>query len=41
MITDLDINRSAKVIMKQYGKAAPVHASMRADAMLNAGDLDG
>jgi len=40
MITDLDINRSAKVIMKQYGKAAPVHASMRADAMLDKGNLD-
>ncbi len=26
--------------MKQYGKAAPVHASMRADAMLDKGDLD-
>ncbi len=40
MITDLDINRSAKVIMKQYGKAAPVYASMRADAMLDKGNLD-
>jgi hypothetical protein len=40
MISDLDIFQSAKVIMKQYGKAAPGHAAMRADAVLNKGDLD-
>ncbi len=27
--------------MKQYGQDAPIHAAMRADAMLEAGDLDG
>ena len=27
--------------MKQYGKDAPIHATMRADATLKAGDLDG
>ncbi len=27
--------------MKQYSQDAPIHAAMRADAMLEAGDLDG
>ncbi len=26
---------------KQHGEDAPIHAAMRADAMLEAGDLDG
>ena len=41
MIADLDIFRSAKVIIKRYGEDAPIHAAMRADAMLEAGGLDG
>ena len=41
MIPDLDIYRSANVIMKQYGEDAPNHAAMRADAMLEADDLGG
>ncbi len=41
MIPDLDIYRGANVIIKQYGEDAPIHATMRADAMLEAGDLDG
>ena len=41
MIPDLDIYRSANVIIKQYGKDAPIHAAIRADAMLEAGDLGG
>ena len=41
MIPDLDIYRAASVIIKQYGEDARVHATMRADAMLEAGDLDG
>ena len=41
MIPDLDIYRSAQVLMKQHGPDAPIHAAMRADAMLEAGDLDG
>ncbi len=39
MTPDLDIYQSAKIIIKQYGKAAPGHAAMRADAMLDKGDL--
>ncbi len=41
MIPDLDIYRSANVLVKQHGEDAPGHAAMRADAMLEAGDLDG
>ncbi len=41
MIPDLDIWRSANVLVKQQGEDAPIHAAMRADAMLEAGDLDG
>ncbi len=36
-----DIYRAASVIIKQYGEDAPIHAAMRADATLKAGDLDG
>ena len=41
MIPDLDIYRAAAVIVKHHGEDAPTHAAMRADAMLEAGDLDG
>ncbi len=37
MLTDLDIYRSAQVLVKQHGQDAPIHAAMRADAMLEAG----
>ena len=43
---DLDISRSANLLVRQHGEDAPNHAAMRADAMradatLEAGDLDG
>ncbi len=41
MIPDLDIYRAANALMKRHGRAAPIHAAMRADAMLDKGDLDG
>ena len=41
MIPDLDIYRTANVLMKQHGQDAPIAAAMRADAMLEQGDLDG
>jgi hypothetical protein len=41
MIPDLDIYRSANLLVKQHGEDAPIEAAMRADAMLEAGDLDG
>ncbi len=41
MTSDLDIYRSANVLVKRYGQDAPIHAAMRADAMLEKGDLGG
>jgi hypothetical protein len=41
MLPDLDIYRSAQVLVKRHGPDAPIEAAMRADAMLEAGDLDG
>ena len=41
MIPDLDIWRSANLLVKRHGQDAPIEAAMRADAMLEAGDLDG
>ncbi len=41
MTSDLDIYRSAQALIKQHGADAPVHAAMRADELLEAGDLDG
>ncbi len=41
MTSDLDIYRSANLFVEQHGAEAPIHATMRADAMLDKGDLDG
>ncbi len=41
MTPDLDIFRSAQVLVKHRGEDAPVHAAVRAAAMLEKGDLDG
>jgi hypothetical protein len=41
MTPDIDIHRAANVVIKQYGEKARLHATMRADALLKAGDLDG
>ena len=41
MILDLDIYRTAQLLVKILDQDAPIHAAMRADAMLEAGDLDG
>ncbi len=41
MIPDLDIYRSANLLVKRHGQDAPIHAAMWADAMLEKGDLDG
>ena len=40
MTSDLDIYRSAKTLINQHGKDAPMEAAMKADAMLEKGDLD-
>ena len=41
MTSNLDIYRSANLLVKQHGEDAPIEATMRADAMLEAGDLGG
>ena len=41
MTSNLDIYRSANVLVKQHGDDAPIHAAMRADEMLDKGNLDG
>jgi hypothetical protein len=40
-VTDVDIWRSAKLLIDQYGDAASLHAANRCDEMLDKGDLDG
>ncbi len=41
MTSDLDIYRSAKLLIDQHGEDAPIFAAMQADKCLEAGDLDG
>ncbi len=41
MIPDLDIYRSANLLVKRHGQDAPIKAGMRADAMFEKGDLGG
>ncbi len=41
MTSDRDIWLSAQAVIKRHGEDAPIHAAMRADAMLDKGDLDG
>ena len=39
--SDLDIYRSAHALIQRHGEAAAIEAAMKADAMLDKGDLDG
>ncbi len=41
MVDDIDVYRSAKLLVDQHGDEAPIHAAMRADAMLEKGDVKG
>ena len=41
IIPDLDIYRSAHVLVKRYGQDASIEAAQRADAMLDEGDMEG
>jgi hypothetical protein len=41
VIADLDIYRSARVLIDQHGEDAPIWAAQKADAMLESGNLDG
>ncbi len=39
MIPDIDIYRSANLLVQQHGRDAPIHAAMRADKLLEAGQI--
>ncbi len=41
MTSDLDIYRSANELIKQYGDAADIEAAMRADELMETGDMEG
>ena len=41
MPSDLDIYRSAKLLIDQHGDEAAIHAAMRVDELMEVGDLDG
>ena len=41
MPSTLDIYRSANILVTQHGEDAPIQAAMRADALLEKGDLEG
>ena len=41
MTSDIDIYRAAKLLVDRHGDEAPIHAAMRADELLKAGDVDG
>ena len=41
MVSEIDIYRSANLLVRQHDAAASIEAAMRADAMLDRGDLDG
>ena len=41
MIIERDVWRAAKLLIDQHGVEAPIHAALRVDEMLDAGDLDG
>ena len=39
MIDERDVWRTAKLLIDQHGVEAPLHAAMRVDEMLDAGDI--
>ncbi len=41
MPDEIDIYRSAKLLVDQHGEDAPIFAAQQADACLEAGNLDG
>ena len=40
-VNERDIWRSAKLLVDQHGRDAPVHAAQRADALLASGNMEG
>ena len=41
VIPDIDIWRSALILVKRYGEDAPIEAAKRADELLAEGDMEG
>ncbi|MCH9054308.1 MAG: hypothetical protein IIA72_25255 [Proteobacteria bacterium] len=41
MTSDLDTYRSASELIEQHGEDAPIHAAMRTDELMEAGDMEG
>ena len=41
MTSDLDIFRSASVLIREHGDGAALEAAQRADALLERGDMEG
>jgi len=41
MTGEIDIYRSAHALIQRHGEAAAIEAAIKADAMLDDGDLDG
>jgi len=39
--TDIDTYRCAHLLIDRYGDDAPIEAAMRADELMEAGDMDG
>ena len=41
MTDDIDIWRCAKLLVDRHGEDAPINAAMRADELMDTGDMDG
>jgi hypothetical protein len=41
MVSDLDLLRSAKVVLDQHGPDALIHCAQQADRMIEKGDVHG
>ncbi len=41
MVDDIDVFRSAKLLIDQHGQDALIEAALKADELLDTGDLDG
>ena len=41
MTSDIDIYRSAHALIQRHGEGAAIQAALKADAILDKGDLDG
>ena len=41
MTSDLDIYRTANLLIERHGRDAQIEAAMRADELLDKGDMDG